>query len=223
MRKMKQRLDEQTIALRVAKEFQDGFYVNLGLGIGELAAEFIPEGKTVIFHTESGVIGFGAIATPGEIDWNIINAGANPLTPKPGMCFCDSVEAFNMIRGRHLDLTVLGALQVSEKGDLANHTLPGMWEKNIGGAMDLGLGAKKVIVAMTHTNKKNEPKIVKKCTLPLTRKECVNLIVTDIAVIEVTKDGLLLKEIAPGFSPEEVQALTGPQLMISSDLKEMEL
>jgi 3-oxoacid CoA-transferase B subunit len=128
-----------------------------------------------------------------------------------------------MIRGRHLDITVLGALQVSEKGDLANHTLPGMWEKNIGGAMDLGLGAKKVIVAMTHTNKKNEPKIVKRCTLPLTRKECVNLIVTDLAVIEVTKGGLLLKEIAPGFSPEEVQALTEPQLMISLDLKEMEL
>lgn len=220
---MKQRLDERTIALRVAKEFQDGFYINLGFGIAELATEFIPEGKTVIFQTESGVLGYGPIATPKKIDWNIINAGANPLTPQPGMCFCDAVEAFNMIRGRHLDITVLGALQVSEKGDLANHTLPGMWENNIGGAMDLGLGAKKVIVAMTHANRKNEPKIVKKCTLPLTRKECVNLIVTDLAVIEVTKDGLLLEEIAPGFTPEEVQAVTEPQLIISSDLKEMEL
>jgi len=137
MKMMKERLDERTIALRVAKEFQDGFYINLGFGIGELASEFIPEGRTVIFHTESGILGYGPIATPGEIDWNIINAGASPLTPKPGMCFCDSVEAFNMIRGRHLDVTVLGALQVSEKGDLANHTLPGMWEKNIGGSIGL--------------------------------------------------------------------------------------
>jgi len=139
------------------------------------------------------------------------------------MCFFDSVESFNMIRGRHLDITVLGALQISKKGDIANHTLPGIWEKNIGGAMDLAVGAKKVIVAMTHTNKKNEPKIVNECTFPLTGKECVNLIVTDLAVIEVSKDGLILKEAAPGFTPEEIQSVTEPELKISTDLTEISL
>jgi 3-oxoacid CoA-transferase subunit B len=221
---MAERLDEQTMALRVAREFQDGMIVNLGFGIPTQAANFIPEGKEIIFHSENGCLGYGPTPTREEDqDFNLVNASGQFATPKLGMCFFDHAESFSMIRGRHIDLCVLGGLQVSEKGDLANFVIPGREPGNIGGGMDLAFGAARLIVAMTHTTKDNQPKILKKCTYLLTAPNCVDLIVTDIAVIEVTPDGLLLKEVAPGWSAEEVQALTEPTLKIAEDLKEMEL
>ena len=224
---MKIRLDAEVIAMRVAKEFQDGDYVNLGFGIGADAASYIPPDKTVIFHSEQGILGYGRILTEGEedlADFNLTNAGGKFLAPQPGMCFFNHADSFAMVRGGHLDVTVLGALQVSEQGDLANWSLdPAGKLGNIGGAMDMPVGIKKVIVAMEHTTRDNRIKIVKKCTLPLTCPRCVDLIVTDLAVIEVTAKGLILKEVAPGWSPEEIQSLTEPTLILADDLKEMEL
>ncbi len=224
---MKNRLDTEVIAMRVAKEFKDGDFVNLGFGIGADAASYIPPDKTVIFHSEQGILGFGRILTEGEedlADFNLTNAGGKFLAPQPGMCFFNHADSFVMVRGGHLDVTVLGALQVSEQGDLANWSLdPSGKLGNIGGAMDMPVGIKKVIVAMEHTTRDNRIKIVKKCTLPLTCPRCVDLIVTDLAVIEVTANGLILKEFAPGWSPEEIQTLTEARLIIADDLKEMEL
>ncbi len=221
----KERLDEQTIALRAAKEIQDGDYVNLGFGIPTLASNFIPEGKTVFFHSESGIISYGRIATEEEADemgWILVNASGQPVMPLPGLSLFHMGEAFDMIRGGKLDLTILGGLQVSEKGDLANWRAPHLFT-SIGGAMDLAASTKKVIVCMTHVTRNNEYKIVRKCTFPLTARECVDLIVTDIAVISVTREGLVLKEIAPAWTAEEVQALTEPKLTLAPDLKEIEL
>jgi 3-oxoacid CoA-transferase B subunit len=223
---MKARLDRETIALRAAKELQDGWVVNLGVGIPTLAPKYIPEGKTVIFHTENGALGFGPPLSEGESghkDYNLINAGAQFITPRPGMSFFDHATSFGMIRGGHLDVTILGAFQVSKRGDLANWTSPERTVQIIGGSMDLAAGAKRVIVTMEHTTKDDKPKILNRCTYPLTCKECVNLIVTDIAVIEVTKEGLLLKEVAPDWTAAEVQALTEAELFVTSDLKEIEL
>ena len=220
---MKQRLDEETIALRVAKEFKDGEVVNLGYGIPSLVLNFIPEGRTVLFQCENGVLGAGPLAAPGEGDEDLVNASGQYITPAPGMSIFDSVEAFNMIRGGHIDATVLGAYQVSEKGDLANWRTPERPGLGVGGAMDLAVGAKRLIVAMLHTTRDGKPKIVKECSYPLTARECVDLIVTDLAVIEVTKEGLVLKEIAPGWSEDEVQAVTEPKLIVAKDLKEIEL
>jgi 3-oxoacid CoA-transferase B subunit len=220
---MKIRLDEQTIALRAAKEFQDGVVVNLGYGMPGLCANFIPEGRTVFFQSENGVLGYGELAPDEEKDYELINACDQPVTRQPGMCFFDSGISFDMIRGGHIDIVVLGAYQVSEKGDLANWGRPGRPATGMGGAMDLAIGAKRVIVTMIHTTKEGEPRIVKQCTYPLTAKECVSTIFTDIAVIEVTPRGLVLKEIAPGWSAEEVQKLTQPKLIVTSDLKEIEL
>ena len=221
---MKDRLDEQTMALRVAKEFQDGMIINLGFGIPTLAANFIPEGIEVIFHAENGCLGFGPTpTTEEEQDFHLVNASGAFASRKPGMCFFDHADSFSMIRGRHIDLCVLGALQVSEKGDLANWTLQLGRPGNIGGAMDLAFGAYNLIVVMTHTTKNDEPKVLKECTYPLTAPNCVNLIITDISVIEVTPDGLLLKETAPGWNAEEIQAITEPELKISPDLKRMTL
>lgn len=220
----KYRMDEQTMALRVAKEFQDGMIVNLGVGIGTQCINYIPEGREVLFQSENGALGFGPIVpSPDEADINLLNAGGQPVRRMPGMSFFSHDEAFVMIRGKHVDLTVLGAMQVSEKGDLANWALPGRGLGNIGGSMDLASGAKKVIVVMTHVTKDNKPKILKKCTLPLTAPECVNLIVTDIGVIEVTSEGLVLKEVLPGWTAAEVQELTEPKLIIAPDLTEIEL
>ncbi len=219
----KERLDDQTMALRVAKEFQDGMVVNLGIGIPVLAANYIPVGREVLFHTENGALGFGPIATAGEGDPDIINAGGQPVTPRPGMCFFDSAESFSMIRGGHIDCCVLGGIQVSERGDLSNWMIPKKQVGAIGGAMDLARGIKKVIVIMTHTTKDDDFKIVKNCGYPLTAPCCVDLIVTDVAVIEITEQRLVLKEIAPGWTPEEVQNITEPELIISPDLKEVEL
>ncbi len=220
---MKERLPREVIAMRVAREFQDGNVVNLGIGIPTLCSQFVPEGRTIIYHSESGVLNCGPLAEPGQEDIDLINAGGQFLQTVPGMAFFSSAEAFGMIRGGHIDVTVLGALQVSEKGDLANWMGPERGIGNVGGAMDLAAGARRVIVAIEHNDKNGTPKIVKECSYPLTGKGCVKLIVTDIAVIEVTPHGLVLKEVAPGWSAKDVQAQTEARLYISPGLKEIEL
>jgi len=222
---MKQGLDNETIALRVAREFFDGAVVNLGIGIGGLAADFIPEGRTILFHTENGLLGFGPHLREDEMnqaDVFLTDAQARFVKPAPGMSVFDHATSFGMIRGGHIDISVLGAFQVSEHGDLAN------WATRegkgvIGGGMDLAVGAKRLIVAMKHVTKTGELKIVRECSYLLTGKECVNLIVTDLAVIEVTEEGLLLKEIAPGWTVEEIQAVTEPKLKVATVLKPIEL
>ncbi|GBD11511.1 Butyrate--acetoacetate CoA-transferase subunit B [bacterium HR23] len=220
----KQRLDRDGIAMRVAKELPDGAVVNLGIGIPTLVSQYVPEGREILYHSESGVLGCGPLADPGEEDIDLINAGGQFLKKVPGMAFFHSADAFAIMRGGHIDITVLGALQVSERGDLANWLYPERGIGNVGGGMDLAVGAKRVIVAMEHTDKQGRPKIVRECTYPLTARECVSLIVTDLAVLEVVKGkGLLLREIAPGWTPQEVQALTGAPLHIAPDLKEIEL
>ena len=219
----KERLDREIIAMRVAKELPDGAYVNLGIGIPTLVSNYVAEGRTIIYHSESGVLNCGPLAEEGEEDIDLINAGGQFLQMVPGMSFFSSSEAFAMIRSGRIDLTVLGALQVSEKGDLANWMVPDRGVGNIGGAMDLAMGAKRTIVAMEHTDSRNRPKIVSECSYPLTGKGCVSLIVTDIAVIEVTPQGLVLREMAPGWTPDEVQNLTEPRLTPAPDLKEVEL
>ena len=219
----KLRLDREVIAMRVARELQDGDVVNLGIGIPSLCSQFVPEGRQVLYHSESGVLNFGPMAEPGEEDIDLINASGHFLAPVPGMSFFHSADAFGMIRGGHIDVAILGALQVSEKGDLANWMLPERGIGNVGGAMDLAAGARRVIVSMEHSDRNGKPKIVRNCSYPLTGRGCVNLIVTDIAVIAVTGDGLLLKEVAPGWTAEDVQAETEPKLIVSTDLREIEL
>lgn len=220
---MKVRLDEQTIALRAAREFPDGAVVNLGYGMPGLCANLIPEGRTVFFQSENGMLGYGKLAADEAKDYELTNASDQPVVPLPGMCFFDSAASFDMIRGGHIDIVVLGAYQVSEKGDLANWGRPGRTATGMGGGMDLAVGAKRVIVTMLHTTKEGEPRVVKSCTYPLTARQCVSLIVTDLAVIEVTGEGLILKEIAPGWTVQEVQGLTDARLVPATDLKEIEL
>jgi 3-oxoacid CoA-transferase B subunit len=220
---MKSRLDEQTITLRAAREFTDGSVVNLGYGMPGLCANFVPEGRTVFFQSENGVLGYGSLAADEEKDYELINASDQPVTPAQGMCFFDSAASFDMIRGGHIDIVVLGAYQVSEKGDLANWGRPGRPATGMGGGMDLAVGAGRVIITMLHTTKEGEPRIVRDCTFPLTARRCVNLIITDLAVIEVTREGLMLWEIAPGWTVPEVQALTDARLTPASDIREMEL
>ncbi len=219
----KEKLDRQIMALRVAKEFQDGNVVNLGIGIPMLSSNFVPAGREVLFHSENGVLGFGETTLPGEGSLDLVNAGGQTVSPQPGMCFFAHDESFGIVRGGHLDISVMGAYQVSEKGDLANYMIPERQIGTIGGAMDLAFGARKVIIAMNHVTKEGDYRIVKKCAYELTMPECVDLIVTDIAVIEITGDGLVLKEVAPGWSPEEVQSLTGPKLIIAPDCQEITL
>ena len=218
-----ERLGREVIAMRVARELQDGDAVNLGLGIPTLCSQFVPEGSTIVYHSESGVLNYGPMAEPGEEDIDLINAGGQFLAPVPGMAFFNSADAFAMIRGGHIDVSVLGALQVSAKGDLANWMLPERGVGNVGGAMDLAVGAKRVIVAMEHTDRNGNSKVVEECAYPLTGKACVSLIVTDIAVMHVTSDGLLLTEVAPGWSAQDVQNATEPRLIVSPDLKDIEL
>lgn len=219
----KQRLDRQIMALRVAKEFRDGDIVNLGIGIPGLAANFVPAGREVIFHSENGVLGYGEVTLPGEGDLDLVNAGGQTVNRQPGMCFFSHDESFAIVRGGHLDISVMGAYQVSEKGDLANYMVPERQVGTIGGAMDLAFGAKRLIIVMNHTTKEGDYRIVKKCAYPLTAPKCVDLIVTDIAVIEVTKRGLVLKEVAPGWTPEDVQKLTEPKLIVAPDCHDIEL
>ncbi|PKB80179.1 MAG: succinyl-CoA--3-ketoacid-CoA transferase [SAR202 cluster bacterium Io17-Chloro-G9] len=219
----KPRLDREVIAMRVAKELPQGAYVNLGIGIPTLVSSFVPEGNVVFYHSESGVLNCGPLAEEGEEDIDLINAGGQFLEPVPGMAYFNSAEAFAMIRGSHVDVTVLGSHQVSAKGDLANWMLPQRGVGNVGGAMDLAAGARVVIVAMEHTGRENQPKIVEECTFPITGKECVSMIITDLAVIRRAPEGLVLLEVAPGWTPEEVQDLTGARLTISPDVKEYQL
>ena len=219
----KPRLEREIIAMRVAKELPNGSYVNLGIGIPTLVSAFVAPGKVVFYHSESGVLNCGPLAEEGEEDVDLINAGGQFLQMVPGMSFFGSADAFAMIRGGHVSVTVLGAHQVSAKGDLANWMLPQRGVGNVGGAMDLAAGADEVIVAMEHTDRRNQPKIVEDCTLPLTGKGCVSLIVTDLAVVRCTPDGLVLEEIAPGWTADEVQELTAATLIMSPSLKEYEL
>ena len=220
---MKMRLDEQTIALRAAREFEDGMVINLGYGMPGLCANLIPEGRTIYFHGENGVLGYGALGADEEKDYELINASDQPVTRMPGMCFFDSAVSFDMIRGGHVDLVVLGAYQVSQTGDLANWGRPGRPATGMGGGMDLAAGCRRVIVMMLHTTKDGAPRIVERCSFPLTARNCVSKIFTDIAVIDVTKQGLILREVAPEWTAEEVQALTEAPLIVAGDLKEIEL
>ena len=219
----KPRLEREVIAMRVAKELPDGGYVNLGIGIPTLVSSFVPEGNVVFYHSESGVLNCGPLAEEGAEDIDLINAGGQFLEPVPGMAFFNSAEAFAMIRGSHVDVTVLGSHQVSAKGDLANWMLPQRGVGNVGGAMDLAAGARQVIVAMEHTDRQNRPKIVDECTFPVTGRGCVSMIITDLAVVRCTDDGLVLLEVAPGWTAEEVQELTGAPLSLSPDLTEYQL
>jgi 3-oxoacid CoA-transferase len=222
--KFKQRLDRDTIAMRAAKELQAGDYANLGVGIPNLCALYVPEG--VIFQSENGAVAYGPLVMEDEIqkaEFHYVDSGGRFFTLAPGTAFFDVMMSFLMIRGGRL-VSILGALEVSERGDLANWNTGGdALGGTIGGGMDLAVGAKRVIVTMEHTTKDGKPKIVKKCSYPLTAKECVDLIVTDLAVIEVTPKGLMLKEVAPGWTAREIQSLTEPKLKIAKDLKEMEL
>jgi 3-oxoacid CoA-transferase subunit B len=220
---MKTRLDEQTIALRVAREFEDGMVINLGYGMPGLCANLIPEGSTIFFHAENGVMGYGSLGSDEEKDYELINASDQPVTRMPGMSFFDSAMSFDMIRGGHVDMVVLGAYQVSKRGDLANWGRPGRPATGMGGGMDLATGCRKLIVMMLHTTKDGGARIVNECSFPLTAQNCVHRIVTDIAVIDVTGDGLVLREVAPGWTAEEVQSLTEAPLVVEDDLKEIEL
>jgi 3-oxoacid CoA-transferase subunit B len=215
-------LTRELIALRVARELRDGMVVNLGIGLPTQVANFIPEGITVIFQAENGILGYGGIAEE-EIDADLINAGGQPVTLLPGACFFHSADSFAMIRGGHVDMTVLGGLQVSEKGDLANWMVPEKAVGSIGGAMDLAVGAARVVVAMEHTTRDGGPRIVRECSYPLTAIRAVNLIVTNLAAIEVTPEGLVVREVAPGVTFEEVQEASEPRLIRPPDLREMEL
>ncbi len=219
----KERLDRETIAMRVAREFQDGMVVNLGIGIPTLCSNYVPEGRTVIYHSESGMLNYGPLVPEGEEDLDFINAGGQFVSLLPGSSFFHSADSFAMIRGGHIDVTVLGALQVSEQGDLANWLIPERGIGNVGGAMDLAAGARTVIAAMEHNDRNGAPKIVRDCTYPLTGRACVSLIATDLAVIAVTPAGLVLKELAPAWTYEEVQALTGAPLTPADDLGEITL
>lgn len=205
---------KELIAQRVAKELKDGYYVNLGIGIPTLVANYIPEGMTVILQSENGMLGIGPFPYEGDEDADLINAGKETITELPGTAYFHSADSFAMIRGGHIDLTVIGGMEVDEQGNLANWMIPGAKVKGMGGAMDLVAGSKRVIIAMQHTAPDGSHKLVRKCSLPLTGEAVVNMIVTDMAVIEVTKEGFSLVEVQPGHTVEEVVAATGADLKI---------
>jgi 3-oxoacid CoA-transferase subunit B len=224
---MKERLSREAIAMRIAREFFDGAIVNLGIGIPTLCSSFVPEGVQVIYQTENGALGFGPVVTQEDFtewaDIDLVNAGGQYVYPKPGMAFFSHADSFAMIRGGRVDIAVLGILEVSEKGDLANWMFPGRGVGNIGGGMDLAFNCKRVIGATEHVTREGKPKIVKQCSIPLTAPHCMDMIVTDISVIRFTPKGPVLEEVAPGWSADDVQQLTEPQLIVSENLKDMEL
>lgn len=216
-------LGKEQIAQRIAQELKDGYYVNLGIGIPTLVTNYVPKGINVEFQSENGVLGMGPFPFEGEEDPDIINAGKQTITTLPGASFFDSSLSFSMIRGQHVDLTILGAMEVSENGDIANWKIPGKMVKGMGGAMDLVASAQNIIVAMMHTNKEGESKLLKKCTLPLTGVHCVKKIVTNLAVLEVTANGFKLLERAPGVSVEEIQKATEGTLIVEDIIPEMKI
>jgi len=216
-------LTRHGIAYRVAQNLPDGSYVNLGIGIPNLVGDLLPPDKEVFFHSENGILGMGPAPEAGNEDIDLINAGKQYVTLLPGASFFDHPVSFTMIRGGHIDYCVLGALQVAANGDLANWRTPGEKVPGVGGAMDLAFGVENIYVTMTHVNKKGEPKILNECTLPLTAPRCVKHIFTDMAHIQVTPEGLVLREVAPGLSPETVQEHTEAQLTIADDCKEMDI
>jgi 3-oxoadipate CoA-transferase beta subunit len=221
---MKPRLSREQIAERAAQELPDGACVNLGFGIPNLMAAYIPSGRTVYFHSENGILGMGPRAKPGEEDRDIVDAMKVPVTLLPGAAIFNQADSHMMTRGGHLDVSVLGAFQVSEKGDIANWKVPGAkGSGGIGGAMDIATGARRLLVCMEHSTREGAPKIVKQCTYPLTAIACVKTIVTDLAVLEVTPEGLALREVAPGWTPAEVQKLTEPELLIRGPVPTMQL
>lgn len=214
-------LNKEQIAQRIAKELRDGFYVNLGIGIPTLVANYIPDGINVILQSENGLLGMGPFPVAGEEDADLINAGKQTITTLPGSAFFDSAMSFGMIRAGKVDLTVLGAMEVSEKGDIASWKIPGKLVKGMGGAMDLVASAQNIIVAMMHTNKKGESKLLRSCSLPLTGVRCVKRIVTDLAFLEINENGFKLLERAPGVSLDEIKNKTEGNLIIEGDIPEM--
>ena len=216
-------LDKNGIAKRIAKEVKNGYYVNLGIGIPTLVANYVNKEINVEFQSENGVLGMGPFPYEDEVDADIINAGKQTITTLPGASFFDSAMSFSMIRGKHVDLTILGAMEVSQNGDIANWKIPGKMVKGMGGAMDLVASAENIIVAMMHTNKKGESKLLKNCSLPLTGVSCVKKIVTNLAVLEITNQGFKLLERAPGVSIETIKKSTEGALIIDSDIPEMKI
>ena len=219
----KAKLNRQQMANRLAQEFQDGWLVNLGIGIPTLCSNYKQDEKEVIYHSENGVIGYGAIYPRGEEDRHLVNAGGQYVSLVPGASIIHHADSFAIIRGGMLDLTVMGAYEVAENGDFANWKTQGRRGGGIGGAMDLAVGAKRVFIVMQHTTRDGKPKVLKRCTLPITAKGVVKLLVTDLGLFEVTEAGLLMREIAPGYAPEEVQELTDAHIVVADGLKEMEV